>query len=299
MKTTWPIRTAVTAVALLALGTGTLRAQSTLDSTFSVGRSPRLSVQTMSGRVEVRSWNRSQIRVQAEYERARVEFDANPNQVTVRTVNRRGNSEVDYRVNVPVGTAVEINGISVDTDISGVCGSLNVNTVSGDVTLQCLEGEGQIQTVSGDVMITDARGPLEVNATSGEINIRGARNSVTAHSVSGDVDLADIAGTDVDVETVSGDVQFSGRIFDNGRYRFAAHSGDVTLHIAGTLNATVTVSTFSGDFASDFPIELQPGSRVSREWEFKQGTGSARVRLNSFSGTINLRRGSGTAPRER
>jgi hypothetical protein len=87
-------------------------------------------------------------------------------------------------------------------------------------------------------------------------------------------------------------------VLDNGRYRLAAHSGDVTLHVTGSLNATVSVSTFSGDFASDFPIELQPGSHVSREWEFKQGTGSARVRLNSFSGTINLRRGTGTSPRE-
>lgn len=298
MTTSWPLRTAVTAVTLLALGTGILRAQTSVDSTFNVGRSPRLSVQSMSGTVEIRSWNKSQIRVQAEYDRVRVEFDANPNQVTVRTVNRRGNSDVDYKINVPAGTAVDINGISVDTDISGVCGSLTVNTVSGDVQLQCLEGEGQIQTVSGDVTIRDARGPLEINATSGDIDVQGARNSVTAHNVSGDVSLLDISGNDVDVETVSGDVEYSGRVLDNGRYRLAAHSGDVTLHVTGSLNATVSVSTFSGDFASDFPIELQPGSHVSREWEFKQGTGSARVRLNSFSGTINLRRGTGTSPRE-
>jgi DUF4097 and DUF4098 domain-containing protein YvlB len=298
MTTPLPLRAAAATASLLALGTGMLRAQNTTDSTFAVGRNARLSVQNMSGRVEVRSWNRAQIRVQAESERARVEFDVNPNQVTVRTVTRRGNSETDYRISVPAGTAVEINGISVDTDVSGVCGPLNVNTVSGDVQLSCLEGEGQIQTVSGDVTVTDARGALEVSATSGEIDVRGARGSVTAHSVSGDVTLADVSGDDVDVETVSGDVQYSGRILDNGRYRFAAHSGDVTLRVAGAFNATVSVSTFSGDFASDFPIELMPGTRVSREWEFRQGSGSARVRLNSFSGTINLRRGSGAGPRE-
>jgi len=57
------------------------------------------------------------------------------------------------------------------------------------------------------------------------------------------------------------------------------------------------VSTFSGDFESDFPITIGPGPQSQREWEFRQGTGSARVRLESFSGTINLRRGSGP-PRE-
>jgi len=298
MTTYLPLRAAVTAAVLLALGTGTLRAQNNTDSTFAVGRNARLSVENMSGRVEVRSWSRAQIRVQAEYDRGRVEFNVTSNSLAVRSSNRHGNNEVDYRINVPVGTAIEINGISVDTDVSGVCGALNVNTVSGDVQLTCLEGEGQIQTVSGDVMIADARGSLEVGSTSGEIDVRGARSSVTAHSVSGDVSLADIAGSEVDVETVSGDVQYMGRILDGGRYRLAAHSGDVTLHVTGTFNATVSVSTFSGDFESDFPIELVPGTRVSHDWEFKLGTGSARVRLNSFSGTINLRRGAGTGSRE-
>jgi len=297
MTTIRPICTAVTAAFVLALGTRTLQAQ-TMDSTFSVGRNARLNVQSMSGTVEIRSWNRSQIRVQAEYDRARVEFDANPNQVTVRTVNRRGNSEVDYKINVPVGTAVAISGISVDSDISGVCGAVTISTTSGDVMLQCLDGDGQIQTISGDVTVTDARSALEINATNGDVAVRGARGPVTVHNTSGDVSLSDISGNDVDIETVSGDLDYSGRILDSGRYRLSAHSGDVTLHVSGSLNATVSVSTFSGDFASDFPIELQPGSHVSREWEFRQGSGSARVRLNSFSGTINLRRGTGTGPRE-
>jgi len=297
MTTFRPIRTAVTAAFGLALGTATLQAQ-TMDSTFSVGRRARLNVQSMSGTVEIRSWNKSQIRVQAEYDRARVEFDANPDRVTVRTVSRRGNSEVDYRINVPVGTAVEISGISIDSDISGVCGAVTISTTSGDVVLQCLDGDGQIQTISGDVTVTDARSALEINATSGDVQVRGARGPVTVHNTSGDVTLSDVSGNDVDVETVSGDLDYSGRVLDSGRYRLSSHSGDVTLHVTGTLNATVAVSTFSGDFASDFPIELQPGSHVSREWEFRQGNGSARVRLNSFSGTINLRRGTGSGPRE-
>ena len=68
-------------------------------------------------------------------------------------------------------------------------------------------------------------------------------------------------------------------------------SGDVVLRLPGAFNATVTVSTFSGEFSSDFDITLDRGMHGSgKEWTFRQGTGSARVRLQSFSGTINLRR---------
>lgn len=295
----WPIRTAVAAVTFLTLAAGALRAQTSLDTTFAVRANARLSVQNMTGTVNIRGWSRGQMRVQADYERARVDVQVTSNQVvSVKSESRRGNAEVEYNITVPQGTAVDINGLSVDISVTGVCGALSINSTSGDIDATCLDGDVQIQTISGDISIADARGPLEISSTSGEIDVRGARQSVTAHAVSGDVSLTDIGGSEVDVETVNGNVDFSGRILDNGRYRFAAHSGDVTVRVLGNPNATVSVSTFSGDFTSDFQIELQPGTRIGKEWEFRLGSGSARVRVNSFSGTINLQRGSGGSSRE-
>ena len=295
----WPIRTAVAAVTFLTLAAGALRAQTSFDTTFAVRPNARLSVQNMTGTVNIRGWSRAQMRVHAEYERARVDVQVSGNQmVSVKSESRRGNAEVEYTINVPQGTAVDINGLSLDVGVSGVCGALSITSTSGDIDATCLDGDAQIQTISGDVTIADARGSLDVSSTSGDIGVRGARGPVTAHAVSGDVSLADITGTEVDVETVNGEVDYSGRIADNGRYRFSAHSGDVTVHIQGNPNATVAVSTFSGDFSSDFQIEVQPGTRVGKEWEFRLGSGSARMRLTSFSGSINLQRGSGGNSRE-
>ena len=291
------VRSAVTAVTLLVLGAGTLRAQR-LDTTLTVRGQPRLSVTNLSGTIVVRSWSRAQVRVQAEYDRADVEVTESAGRVSVRTVTRRNSGEVDYTISVPRGTGVELNAVSSDIRVTDVCGDLNLNTVSGDVDADCIEGDAQVQTVSGDVTVANVRSRhLDVGSTSGDVVVRGVRGGVGAHSVSGDVTLSQIDGDEVTAETVSGSIDYDGRIADNGRYSFEAHSGDVTLHIAGTLNATVSVSTFSGDFSGDFPITLSPGRHNQREWEFRQGTGSARVRLQSFSGTINLRRGSGS-PRE-
>ena len=287
---------AVTAALAILLGAGSALAQESLDTAFTVRSGARLSVSNLSGTITVRVWNRSQIRVEADYERgARVEIDDGPSRVSVRTLTRRGDSDVEYTITVPQGTAVDVNAVSSDLDVSGVCGEVNLNTVSGDVTVSCTQGDAAMQSVSGDVLVTDARGPLEVGSTSGDVEVRGARGAVSAHSVSGDVTLAQIDADDVGAETVSGEILYSGRILDNGRYRFEAHSGDVTVRVAGTLNATIDVSTFSGDLDSDFPMVLSPGGRPSREWQFTQGNGSARLRLRSFSGTIYLRRG-GAAP---
>ena len=288
------------ALAVLALSAHPLRAQDegSLDTTFTVRAGTALNVSNQQGEVVVRAWSRGQIRIVAEYDRARIDIDESAGRINVRSATRHGDNEVNYTITVPNGTAIEIGGIGSDVDLTGVCGPATVNTVSGDVHVQCSSGDLVIQSVSGDVVVTDARGRVEAGSTSGDVEVRDARNDVDAHSVSGDIQLHGIDGAEVDAQTVSGNIEYAGRIQDNGRYRFEAHSGDVTVQAAGTLNATIGVETFSGDFESDFPIEIQPGTTLGRQWEFRQGSGSARLRLSSFSGTIALRRGTAAPSRE-
>jgi DUF4097 and DUF4098 domain-containing protein YvlB len=299
MSTRIPLCVAAALCGAALAGAPTAQAQNRIDTTIAVRGAAQLSVTNQSGEVHVRVWDRTQIRVTAEYDRARVEVTATGNRVSVRSSTWRGDNDVSYAISVPSGTAVEVNGVSTDVTVSGVCGEVTIQTVSGEVTASCLTGDASIQSVSGDVALTDVRGAVDVGSTSGEVVVRGARGDVTAHAVSGDLTLEDITGSQVSGETVSGDLSYGGRIADAGRYHFQSHSGDVTLRIAGTVNATVEVSTFSGDLESDFPVQLPPGTRVSaHEWQFQLGTGGARIKLESFSGTIELRRGSATTNRE-
>jgi DUF4097 and DUF4098 domain-containing protein YvlB len=92
----------------------------------------------------------------------------------------------------------------------------------------------------------------------------------------------------VDANTVNGDISYEGTIRPNGRYRLATHNGDVTVVVPDGADALVSVSTFQGDFASDFPITLR--ERHGKRFEFTLGKGSARLELESFQGTIELRR---------
>lgn len=300
MYTVPAVRTAVTAAALLLLGAGTLRAQRTIDTTMAVRANARFSLTNQQGTVTVRSWTRSQIRVVAESERGRVDINESGSGVSVRTSNRGGHGDVDFTVTVPRGTALELHGMSLDIEVDEVCGQVEVNTLSGDVTVDCVEGSIQVQTISGDISLANARGNVDINSTSGDVELHAVRGVVSVQSVSGDITLDAIESNDVTAEVVSGDVEYTGRLVDNGRYKFSAHSGDVTIHVPGTPNATFGIETFSGEFESDFQIQLQGGSRINgKNWEFRLGTGSARVQLSSFSGTITLRReGSRGNPRE-
>src|SRR5260370_6563800 len=94
------VRSAVAAVTLLVLGAGTLRAQR-LDTTLSVRGQPKLSVTNLSGNIVIRVWSRAQVRVQAEYDRAEVEVTESAGRVSVRTITRRNNGQVDSTLSVP------------------------------------------------------------------------------------------------------------------------------------------------------------------------------------------------------
>ena len=287
---------AVVAIAVLAFAPRALTAQS-VDSTFAVRSGAHFELQSVSGSVHIRAWNRPQIRVQAESDGARVDLDASPGGVSVRAMPRRGEGDVDFTISVPVGTPLEVHAISADVDVGQVCGPVRLSSISGGVTLACATGDVEVESVSGDVSATDIRdGHTEISSTSGDVQVRQVKGDLSARSVSGDVTLDRVDGVDVGVETVSGEIGFSGPIHDNGRYRFRSHSGDVTVRADGDLNASVTVSTFSGDFESpDWPITITPGPgrrMHGQDWEFTVGSGGARLTLGSFSGTIYLRRGS-------
>lgn len=299
MKDRAVIRTAVAAVAavtVLAVGAGAARAQSTLDTTIAVRSGARLSIQNYNGDVMVRGWNRQQIRISAEYDRGRPEIEVSGLDVRIRSVHRRGHDDVTFEISVPTGTQVDINGMSVDVDLVDTCGDVSVTTLSGDISVRCAD-DASINSTSGDVTLADIRGRAEVNATSGTIEARGVRGVAQLHAVSGDISMSEMQGSQLEAETVSGEVDFVGRILDNGRYRFASHSGDVTVRVSGTLNAAIETETFSGEMTSDWPIEIQGGTVITKSMSFRLGTGSARLRLSSFSGTISLRRAT-SSPRE-
>jgi len=289
------------AAGLAALSVAPRARAQTLDTTVAVRAGARLELQNISGTVRIRGTRRQDVRIHAEYDRARIEIDASPTHVEIRTVPRRGMGDADFTIEVPVQMGLTVNAVQSDIDVRDVCGEAELQSVSGEVTLACASGIVSVQSMSGDVTVSDVRGRLEATAISGDLSVSNARADVTVHTVSGDITLDRVDGQDIGAETVSGGISFAGPVHDGGRYRFQSHSGDLTIRPDGALNATVGVSTFSGDLESDYPVTLMPGNRTRmspREFEFTVGNGNARLSLGSFSGTIYLRRGGAAAGHE-
>ena len=276
-------------LATLATFTALAFAQQT-DTQIAVRPGIRLEVNNYGGGIVVKAWNQNAVRVHAEHSsRDYVDVNLEPSVLTVKAASRRGPpGVVDYTINAPAWMALNLAGMSTDIEVDGTQGAVTAETVSGEI--KCRGGVGYIslKSVEGAVALQDAKGRVEINTVNEGITLTGVSGDITAETVSGDIELEGIESSNVDVNTVSGNVVYEGTIKDAGHYRFSTHNGDVTLAIAEKANATVSVATFNGDFDSSFPVSVT--GTTKHRFGFTIGTGSARLELETFNGDIKLRR---------
>ena len=98
-----------------------------------------------------------------------------------------------------------------------------------------------------------------------------------------------IGPSNVDLYAVNGNISFDGPIKDKGLYRLTTHNGTVAMAVPEKANVTLTVRTYNGGFKSTFQVPGDTGERRKR-FTMTLGNGSAHVELESFGGTIALRR---------
>lgn len=278
----------VGAVALL-----TAPAQQT-DTTFPVSRDARIEIENFDGSVEVRAWDRTAVRVTAAHAaRDRVEIRHTGPVVRIESSGRRGPPRgASYVVTVPAAAALRIAGPFSDVSVGGVRGDIVVETVRGDVRVRGGDGLIELRSVEGEVVLEGARGRVTLAAVNEAIRASDVAGDIFAETVNGDVTLERIASADVVASTVNGDIAYDGEVRDDGRYRLTTHNGDISIGIPEGANATVTVATYNGEIDSALAVtvaELRRGGPSS----LTVGRGTARVELESFNGTIRLRRPAG------
>lgn len=266
------------------------------DTTVTVQRGQRLSVSLHSGSITVHTWTRGAVRVQRTDGDGRIQLSNDGPVINVGAGGRYGPEDAELEITVPAWLEVNLNGVDTDMMVKGSEGPLRVETVQGDVTVDGGRGQVSVSSVEGSVTLSNAQGHIEANSVNDDLTVTRVTGSLHAESVNGDVTLDQISSTDVDVTSVNGDIDFSGALAARGLYQFSTHNGDITLELPGSTAATFYLSTFQGDFDSDFPVSLT-GTQRGKRYTVTLGSGAARVEAESFMGDINLRRSSGAPTR--
>ena len=146
--------------------------------------------------------------------------------------------------------------------------------------------------------LTVPRGAFtEVNSVSGDITIEGVTGELKIASVSGDVRVKQLASQTVRLSSVSGAVEAAlERTIDGQVIDLNSVSGSVYLTLPSDANANVRGNTVSGTVRNKFGLPVRVGEWVGRDFAGQLGSGGARVKLNTVSGMVELRRANDGKP---
>ena len=103
-----------------------------------------------------------------------------------------------------------------------------------------------------------------------------------------DVVLDGVTSKRASLESVSGNLEYTGSIAPSGRYNFSAHSGDVVLTIGDSVGFELEASTFSGEIESEFTLKDTSRVKKGRQISAVVGDGSAFIEASTFSGDVRL-----------
>jgi DUF4097 and DUF4098 domain-containing protein YvlB len=240
--------------------------------------------------VNIRTWEKDAVRVQAEHSsRVRVNVRSTTAAVSI-SASGAGAPTVDYTITAPAWMPVKVDGTYNFVSIEGAQSEVSAETVRGDIVIKGGSGSVTAKSIAGEVIVEGARGKVAAHSVNEGIRITNTSGEIAAETINGAVVLSGITANSVDVSTVNGDITYEGVAVDGGRYRFATHNGNITMGIPETSNVTFSVRTYQGQFSPALPVKGVGEGRRGQRRLYTLGSGSAEVEMESFNGTIRLRR---------
>ena len=238
---------------------------------FAVSGVPEVDLSTFDGPIEVRGWDRSEVRVVVEKRAANEERLDDIEVETEQTGNR---VRVAARTRDPEGLRVTLSmhrwrgamliasvpresNLVARTDdgsvaLDGLAGTIEVITDDGRIRGEALSGSVRVRTDDGSVRLLGVDGNVAVHSEDGSISVSGAVTGLEVSTDDGRIDLGMADGSvmagDWDVRSGDGRVtldlppDFSAELdlrTDDGRIRLDDHFGGDADRDAETLRRTI------------------------------------------------------------
>ncbi|MCR4403757.1 MAG: DUF4097 domain-containing protein [Candidatus Acetothermia bacterium] len=281
------------------------------ERTLEVSGPVKLEVETGSGDISVKRGPEGQVRVRARFEvraggeeearRLAAQIKADPPIKQLGKTIKIGDLEkyraaallrhpsvvMEFDIEAPAETAVELDSGSGDQRVSGLKGPVSADTGSGDVEISEIEGEVKIDTGSGSVAARDIAGDIEVDASSGDVRLARIGGDIDIDVSSGDVALKDVRGA-LEVDAGSGDVTVDSTIAAGTSWEIDTGSGDVSLALPRGTRASIRAETGSGEVESDFPLATSRKGEIGSSEDAGE-EGEPRIRVETGSGDIRIK----------
>jgi DUF4097 and DUF4098 domain-containing protein YvlB len=224
-----------------------------------------VTIRTTSGHVKLK-----------ELAAASLDVDVSSGGVEVAGLSVAGDVDIetssgDVGLESLVAGGLKIKGFSAQIDISGgtIDGRLDAENTSSRVSVAGVEAASyRLVSSSGDVSLDECGGPLTIRTIAGAIEVENA------------------AEAQLEFETSSGGVSFSGSLAAGGLHTIKSTSGDVRLKLPNDSAFDLDISTTAGDIKTDFVVGAT--SFDHNRLVGKVNAGGALLEIKTSSGNVTL-----------
>lgn len=268
---------AVLTTALLSIATAAFAGEK-IDKTIDTSSSPKVDIEHIDGKADIRVWDKAQVRVTGELGDQTEEFIFEKRgDVVVIHVEVEHHSKSWYQksrdgddliIYVPSASDLHYTAVNADVIAKGITKAVDVEVVNGNVTLESIGERVEVESVNGDILLKNVKGRLEAGTVNGDIEAtHEGTTPVSFTAVNGKLDIAS-SSPDVSVETVNGRIDLSLQNIDslqintvNGR-TFAK----LGLNANGSIKANSVGGAmefiFQDDVSAQFDIETHAGGNI-------------------------------------
>jgi len=289
---------------LLSLCIGQALADTPINLSHDAAPNARISISNVKGAVTITAWDRNQVQVGGRLGDGakplaiegsnsdmtiKVESQGKSGWFNWNNENSMGSTTLDIRV--PKGASLDVDVVSAPLSIDGIeGGKIKANAVSGKARVNARSPSIDVDSVSGSIELAGNADRVALQTVSGDILAPNVGSDAELQTVSGRIRVSGGPWRKLNLSTVSGDVQLAGGLAPNGTFDVDSMSGDVQVQVPSNLSAVIHANTFSGDLRSDFgtvqKVEHGPGS----ELQATAGSGNAKMKIETFSGDLRIRR---------
>ncbi len=180
--------------------------------------------------------------------------------------------QVEYTVQVPLGTNIDITGSNGNIWVAEGCGRVAVHSRNADIE------------------ILEPRGTVIARSTNGRISVFDARQSTTLQTVNGNIvaelldGVLEASSTNGSITTRVLDARVSGCVLNT-------ENGAIKVELGEGVSFTVDASAERGSVRSDFTVDRAGGPRRTRSLQGSVGDGKTKLNLTTGNGSIWLARG--------
>jgi hypothetical protein len=281
---------------MLLVGSAVRASEGTFDR--QVPAEPRgvVDISNVSGRIDVKGWDRPEVSVHAELssdvEHVDVSSERGHTIIKVIPASHTHGGEVELRVQVPKDSELNVTAVSADVSSQGVLGVQRLNAVSGEVTAEIAGSDIEAKTVSGDIRLKGHGQParLHVSTVSGDMHVEHGAGDFEGTTVSGAQVVTLDSARSVRTRSTSGDLRFAGKLARGASLEATSVSGDLEVRANAEGGFEYEVSSFSGDISDCFDVKSEPTSKYGpgSRLQGARGEGAGHIRLKTMSGDIQL-----------